>query len=57
MKNLVYFFIGLSLVGGMSSCKFEEINQTESDNQKEIEDYLSRSNLSSKNLLRGCIIQ
>jgi len=29
----------------MSSCKFEEINQTESDNQKEIEDYLSRSNL------------
>ena len=45
MKNLVYFFIGLSLLGGMSSCKFDEINQTESDNQKEIEGYISRSNL------------
>ena len=45
MKNLVNFFICLSLLGGMSSCKFDEINQTESDNQKEIEGYLSRSNL------------
>jgi FKBP-type peptidyl-prolyl cis-trans isomerase len=45
MKNLVNFFICLSLLGGMSSCKFDEINQTESDNQKEIEGYMSRSNL------------
>ena len=45
MRNLVAFFSCLSLLGGMSSCKFDEINQTESDNQKEIEDYLSRSNL------------
>ena len=45
MKHLVNLFICLSLFAGMSSCKFEEINQTESDNQKEIEDYLSRSNL------------
>lgn len=45
MRNLVAFFICLSLLGGMSSCKFDEINQTESDNQKEIEGYMSRSNL------------
>lgn len=45
MKNLVNFFICLSLLGGMSSCKFDEINQTESDNQKEIDGYISRSNL------------
>lgn len=45
MKNLVYFFICISLLGGMSSCTFNEINQTESDNQKEIEGYISRSNL------------
>jgi FKBP-type peptidyl-prolyl cis-trans isomerase len=45
MKNLVNFFICLSLLVGMSSCKFDEINQTESDNQKEIEGYMSRSNL------------
>ena len=45
MKNLIYFFICISLIGGMSSCTFNEINQTESDNQKEIEGYISRSNL------------
>lgn len=45
MKNLLYFFMCISLLGGMSSCKFDEINQTESDNQKEIEGYMSRSNL------------
>lgn len=45
MRNLVAFFSCLSLLGGMSSCKFDEINQTESDNQKEIEGYMSRSNL------------
>ena len=45
MRNLVAFFMCLSLLGGMSSCKFDEINQTESDNQKEIEGYMSRSNL------------
>ena len=45
MKYLVNLFICLSLFGGMSSCKLEEINQTESDNQKEIEGYMSRSNL------------
>lgn len=35
----------ISLLGGMSSCKLDEINQTESDNQKEIDGYISRSNL------------
>ena len=45
MKNLINFFICLSLLGGMSSCKLDEINQTESDNQKEIDGYISRSNL------------
>lgn len=45
MKNLVYFFLCISLLGGMSSCTFNEINQTESDNQKEIDGYISRSNL------------
>jgi len=45
MKNLVYFLIAISLLGGMSSCKLEEINQTESNNQKEIDGYISRSSL------------
>jgi len=45
MKNLLYFFMCISLLGGMSSCKLDEINQTESDNQKEIDGYISRSNL------------
>jgi len=45
MKNLVYFFMFISLLGGMSSCKLDEINQTESNNQKEIDGYISRSNL------------
>jgi len=45
MRNAVYFLMCISLIGGMSSCTFNEINQTESDNQKEIEGYLSRSNL------------
>lgn len=45
MKNLVYFFICISLLGGISGCTFNEINQTESDNQKEIDGYISRSNL------------
>jgi len=45
MKNLLYFFMGISLLGGMSSCKLDEINQTESNNQKEIDGYISRSNL------------
>jgi len=45
MKNLVYFFICISLLGGMSSCTFNEINQTESNNQKEIDGYISRSSL------------
>jgi FKBP-type peptidyl-prolyl cis-trans isomerase len=35
----------ISLLGGMSGCTFNEINQTESDNQKEIDGYISRSNL------------
>jgi hypothetical protein len=45
MKNLVYFLICISLLGGMSSCTFNEINQTESNNQKEIDGYISRSSL------------
>ncbi len=45
MRNVVYFLMCISLIGGMSSCTFNEINQTESDNQKEIEGYISRSNL------------
>lgn len=45
MKSLIYFLVCILLLVGMSSCTFNEINQTESDNQKEIEAYISRSNL------------
>lgn len=45
MKNLAFFFLCLSLMGEMSSCTLNEVNQPESDNQKEIEDYMSRSNV------------
>jgi FKBP-type peptidyl-prolyl cis-trans isomerase len=45
MRNLVYLFVYISLFGGILSCTSNEINQTESDNQKEIEGYISRSNL------------
>lgn len=45
MRNLAYLFLCISLLGGMSSCTFNEVNQTESDNQKEIDGYISRSNL------------
>lgn len=45
MKNLVCFFICISFLGAMTSCTLNEVNQTESDNQKEIEEYISRSNV------------
>lgn len=45
MRNVVYSLMCILLLGGMSSCTFNEINQTESDNQKEIDGYVSRSNL------------
>lgn len=45
MRNVVYSLMCILLLGGMSGCTFNEINQTESDNQKEIDGYVSRSNL------------
>ncbi len=45
MRNFVCLFICISFLGGMTSCTLNEVNQTESDNQKEIEGYISRTNL------------